>query len=133
MLGTIHCLVSNLHIGSLKKFGYPSAMLDGKGNNAPASLEVVSEDLLNDPQIKSALSAGVITFIPNSEDIEDQGDEDHSDLSFLDESEEEGDDNGSDEDNSLENFESKLNELEGPKKSKVKKSNSKKSGKNKKN
>lgn len=56
-LGTLTCFVRNLHIGSLKKFGFNSAIM-------PKEVKDVTQEMLDDPLIQSALRAGVIEFTP---------------------------------------------------------------------
>lgn len=63
-LGTLVAQVRLLHIGILKRFGYPDVMLDATGERAVSQIPVVSEELLNHPDIQSAIHAGALRYVP---------------------------------------------------------------------
>lgn len=56
-LGILKCFVKNFHVGSLKNFGFKSAIM-------PEVIEDVTPEMLDDPLIKSAIRTGVVEFKP---------------------------------------------------------------------
>lgn len=70
MFGKLVAKANQLHIGGLKRFKYPSSMMDANGEMGfPCEVDVVSLDLLDDPTIVACLSGGLLEYIPSEEKI----------------------------------------------------------------
>lgn len=74
-LGKLKAKVKLLHIGVLRQFGFADVILDADGDRlAPSEVEIVSEEMLNHPDIQACISGGVLEHIldgqePTSEEM----------------------------------------------------------------
>lgn len=72
-LGKLKAQAKFVHIGALKLFGFEQIMLDAEGERgAPKTIPVLSEDMLNHPDIQACINGGLLIHTSDDEDEDAQ-------------------------------------------------------------